>query len=120
YPKDGLVVSGAQVVEPLATLTKASLELEWVEINSKLPKFFIDAENRAIRRFNGWMSPFSERQRARLPIEIEAVYRAPMDKPGWTAYYLEAVKTYPLLPADRGCGLVTSASGWLRIDPNGK
>jgi len=117
YPKDGLVVSGPQKVEPLPSLPKTPKE--WADLTEKLPKFFDDAELRALRRFTNWSPPFGHTTRLRTPIEIEAVYRAPMDKPGWTAYYLEAVKNYPLLPVDKGCGLVTSASGWLRVDPKG-
>jgi len=43
-----------------------------------------------------------------------------MDEPGWTAYYIEAVKRYEPEPEDEGCGLVTSASGWMVVAPDGK
>jgi hypothetical protein len=55
-----------------------------------------------------------------VPVELEALYRAPMDVSGWTAYYIEAVKRYQPGPEDDGCGLITSASGWMSMAPDGK
>ena len=59
-------------------------------------------------------------ERRKVPVELEALYRAPMDTEGWAVYHVEAVKRYPPGKDDEGCGLVTSASGWMAIGPNGK
>jgi hypothetical protein len=55
-----------------------------------------------------------------VPVEIEAMYRAPMDSPGWVAYYVEAIKRYPPGPDDGDCGLITSAGGWIVVGLDGK
>jgi hypothetical protein len=52
-----------------------------------------------------------------VPIEVEALYRVPMEEEGWAAYYVEAVRKYPPGPADGGCGLVAFVSGWVRLGP---
>ena len=118
YPKDGLAVSGDQRVDPLEILTAASPE--WAAAVREMTVDFDEAEERAARSFTAWVHPFSKVARRRYPPRIEAMYGAPMDESGWTAYYLEAVRHYPPGANDLGCGLVTSASGWMAVGPNGK
>jgi hypothetical protein len=115
YPKDGLVVSGTPEVGPIEDVgagserTKAAiLLLDPVDV----------AEQRAINQFTEWKHPVRRPERRKVPIEVEALYRAPMEEEGWAAYYVEAVKKYAPGPEDEGCGLVTSASGWIVTGPS--
>jgi len=118
YPKDGLAVSGDQRVDPIQTLSGDSRE--WAAASREMTLEFDEAEERAARQFTDWRHPFPKVERRRFVPKIEAIYGAPMDEAEWNAYYLEAVRLYPPGPDDRGCGLVTSASGWMRVGPNGK
>jgi len=118
FPKDGLAVSGTQRVEGIEILTRESRE--WQPTASFLAAEFDRAEYSAIEAFTAWKHPVPRAARRKMPVELEALYRAPMDEPGWTAYYIEAVKRYEPGPEDEGCGLVTSASGWMIVGPDGK
>jgi hypothetical protein len=118
YPKDGLAVTGTQRVEPIEILSAQSRE--WAPTAKYLAAEFNRAEQEAIRAFTDWDHPVSPEERRQIPVELEAMYRAPMDEAGWTAYYVEAVKRYTPQVEDDGCGLVTSASGWMAVGPGGK
>jgi hypothetical protein len=118
FPKDGLVVSGTQTVGAIETIAKDSPEA--VRVAAAIISEFNDAEDAAARAFTDWQHPFSKQQRRTRSIAIEALYRAPMDDAGWTAYYVEAVREYPPGPLDRGCGLRTVARGWVGIGPTDK
>jgi hypothetical protein len=50
-----------------------------------------------------WRHPVHRTVRHSTPIEIEAMYRLPMDDQGWSAYYVEAVREYA--PGSGGRGL---------------
>ena len=118
FPKDGLAISGTQPVGRIEILSSDSPE--WTPTATFLAAEFDSAENAAIEAFTAWKHPVPRAARRKLSVELEALYRAPMDAPGWTAYYLEAVKRYPPGPEDDECGLVTSASGWMAVGPDGK
>jgi hypothetical protein len=118
YPKDGLAVSGAQQVGLIRILTPESDE--WMTAAREMTVDFDEAEERAAHTFIDWSHPFNKVQRRRFVPRIEAMYGAPMDEAGWTAYFLEAVRLYPPAPDDRGCGLVASVNGWMTVGPNGK
>ena len=118
YPKDGLAVSGTQPVEPIEILSANSAE--WGSTATFIKEEFDRAEEEASRVYTAWKNPVSRGVRRSTPVELEAMYRAPMDEPGWVAYFVEGVKRYPPGPEDKGCGLVTSAAGWMFIGPNGK
>jgi hypothetical protein len=118
FPKDGLAVSGTQRVERIEILTRESPE--WAPTASFLAAEFDNAEYSAIEGFTAWKHPVPRAARRKMPVEVEALYRAPMDEPGWTAYYIEAVKRYEPGAEDEGCGLVTFASGWMAVAPDGK
>jgi hypothetical protein len=118
FPKDGLAVSGAQRVDPIQIVAPESPE--WTAAMREMTVDFDAAEERAAASFTDWKHPFSKVERRRFRPQIEAMYGAPMDEAGWIAYYLEAVRLYPPGPQDRGCGLITSASGWMAVGPNGK
>jgi hypothetical protein len=118
YPKDGLAISGEQRVDPIRVLTLDSPE--WSAAAREITVGFDEAEERAAASFTEWKHPFSKVERRRFVPRIEAMYGAPMDEEGWTVYYIEAVRLYPPGSDDRGCGLVTSANGWMTADPKGK
>jgi hypothetical protein len=118
HPKDGIAVSGGQPVEALQIVAPSAPE--WAAAARQMTAEFDEAEERAAHTFTDWKHPFNKVERRRYVPRIEAMYGAPMDEPGWTAYYFEAVRQYPPGPDDRGCGLVTSASGWMAVAPNGK
>jgi hypothetical protein len=117
-PKDGLVVSGDRTIEPLPAVARGSDD--WNSSAVALLGAFDKAEEAAARQYMEWRHPVPRQQRQRVPIEIEALYRVPMEEEGWTAYYVEAVRKYPPGPDDKGCGLVTFASGWIRLGPKGR
>lgn len=118
YPKDGLVVSGSTAVEPIAAVPRTSPE--WTASAVLLVEPFDGAELRAARAFTKWKHPISRAERRKAPVELEALYKAPMDAAGWVAYRFQAVKRYAPLPADGDCGLISSASGWILVGPGGK
>jgi hypothetical protein len=118
YPKDGLAVSGDQRIEPIDVVSASSPE--WSPAAAQLLEPFDKAEEAAIHRFMDWTHPVRRVERRKVPVELEAMYRAPMDQPGWTAYYVEAIKRYPPGPDDGDCGLMTSAGGWVAVGPDGK
>jgi hypothetical protein len=118
FPKDGLVVSGSAVVEPIMVVPRSSPE--WQTSELALPNAFDDAETTASLSFTAWRHPIGRAQRRKVPVELEALYKAPMDAPGWVAYRFQAVKRYPPRPADGNCGLLSSAVGWIAVGPNGK
>jgi hypothetical protein len=118
YPKDGLAVSGDQRVERIEVLSSTSPE--WATAAVQLLDQFDKAEQVAIDGFRDWKHPIRRAQRRKVPVEVEAMYRAPMDQPGWVAYYVEAIKRYPPGPDDGDCGLMTSAGGWMVVDQDGK
>jgi hypothetical protein len=117
YPKDGIVVSGATVVEAIAAVPQSSPE--WAGSATVLIEPFDNAETVAAGAFTHWEHPVPRKERQKVPIEIEALYKAPMDSDGWVAYRFQAVKRY-LGPAGGDCGLLSSASGWILQGPNGK
>jgi hypothetical protein len=118
FPKDGLVVSGSTVVEPIMVVPRSSPEWQTSELG--MVKAFDEAETTAAQSFTEWKHPIGRAQRRQVPVELEALYKAPMDAPGWVAYRFQAVKRYTPRPADGNCGLLSSAVGWIAVGPNGK
>lgn len=114
YPKDGLLISTAHPVERIQTVERGSAD--WQATIALMFEEFNKAEDRAARAFTSWQHPVAPRDRRRLPMEVEAMYRAPMDE-GGTAYFVEAVRRFPARPEDEGCGLVTLVSGWVLVGP---
>ena len=78
---------------------------------------FDKAEAVVADNFTHWKHPVPQKERQKVPIEIEALYKAPMDADGWVAYRFQAVKRYPAPTGD--CELLSSASGWIMQAPNG-
>ena len=118
YPKDGLAVSGSQPVEAIEIIAAGSPE--WGPTAAFIKEEFDRAEQEASRVYTDWKNPIPRSVRSSTPVEIEAMYRTPMDEDGWVAYYVEGVKRYPPGPEDEDCGLVASAGGWMFVGPKGK
>jgi hypothetical protein len=118
FPKDGLVVSGSQRIEPIRSVPRESPE--WKATPAVIQAEFNRLEGTAAADFIDWRHPVHPTVRYRTPIVVEALYRVPMDDKGWAAYYVEAVREYAPGPEDEGCGLVTFVSGWIRLPEGGK
>jgi hypothetical protein len=115
YPKDGLLVAGDIAVEKIDIVEPGSAE--WNRTLIVITDKFNKVETAAARSYMAWRHPFNDRQRRAQPITIEAVYRAPNEKKGWTTYFVEALRQYPARPADRGCGVATTGHAWVHIGP---
>ncbi len=112
FPKDGLVISGDVSVSTIATVDPASEEAKGV-LGRALEEFNRE-ENASASAFTDWYHPVKPSERKKLPVTLEAIYRAPTDDPEWTAYFIEAIREYPPGPKDRdGCGLATYVSGFV-------
>jgi hypothetical protein len=118
YPKDGLAISGGQPIEAIDTLPRTATE--WIPTAVNLVEPFDHAELAAINAFGGWKHPIARKERQKVPVELEMLYRAPMDADGWTAYYVEAIKRYPPGKDDGDCGLITYGKGWITSGPDAK
>lgn len=126
YPKEGLATSVAPGVEPgiepIVVLDDASPDWKW--LLGILPPAFERAENQAIYRERGWQHPYSIRERALRPIQLEALYRTPDAAPGGFVFYFEAVRRYEEPPTkkptkDPPCDVITYEWGWVRLRPDG-
>jgi hypothetical protein len=114
FPKDGLAVSGGADVLPIESVDPHAPEA--ANILRSLAGEIDSAESStiaAIQRQDGWTHPFAAKERQSRPVTMEAWYRAPMDDPAWVGSYVEAVRSYPPRPGDKGCGLETFVSGWV-------
>jgi hypothetical protein len=114
FPKDGLAVSGSADVLPIESVDPRSPDA--ANLLRSLTGEIDKAESStiaAIQRQDGWNHPVAAKERQARPVVMEAWYRAPMDDPAWVASYVEAVRSYPPRPEDKGCGLETFVSGWV-------
>ncbi len=118
YPKDGLAISGTQPIDAIETVPHTAPE--WNSIAMRLIEPADRMETSSISAIPDWKHPVARRERQKIRVELEMLYRAPMDAAGWTAYYVEAVKRYPPGLDDEGCGLVTSLKGWITTGPDYK
>ena len=112
FPKDGLLVSGDVPVAKIAAVDVASDEARGV-LGLALNDFNRE-ESAMSSAFTQWRHPVTSAERKKVPVTLEALYRAPTDDPEWTAYFIEAIREYPPGPKETdGCGLVTYLSGWV-------
>jgi hypothetical protein len=111
--KDGLAIAGNATLLPIERVPKGSAD--WNAATSVIAEKFNDAEKIAAENFTNWKHPYSAKQRSEYPIQIEAFYRSrEQTKRGtWRISYVEAVRSFPARPEDKGCGLITYASGWI-------
>ena len=128
YPKDGLLVAGSAQVGRIDLVAPGSEE--WNRALILLTDDFNQGELRAIASFGGWRHPVREDSRRLQAITIEAIYKAPSDAPGWTTYFVEAVREYqatsfvptgPLgLARQDNCGPTTTGQAWVHVGPANK
>jgi hypothetical protein len=114
YPKEGLVVGGDAVLEPITSVSARAPRSQ--ELARQLRPQMDAAEERTIRALRAqarWTHPFDKAARARVAAQLEAWYTTVLNEPGFRASYIEAVKKYPPQPEDQGCGLETFFSGWV-------
>lgn len=116
-PKDALAVAGDEKIEPILTVSLLAPDAH--RIVQLIFRDFNKEEDRAARRFTDWRHPFTSQQREAYPIQLEALYREPSNKSGWSTSYIEAIRRFPARPEDRGCGLITFVRGWV-IERTGK
>jgi hypothetical protein len=103
YPKDGLVVSAGQPVEPIIWLSPHAPEL------APMANELLNAFNRAERGPAGHLEhPVDTDVRERMAPTIEAVYVLG-DAP--RLYYIESVREYKS-PSSRECQLMSFGTGW--------
>ncbi len=117
YPKDGVATSPGLQLLPIESVDRASPEMP--RLAQAMISEFDKAEEKtlnAIRNREGWRHPAKPLLRKATPVTIEAWYRTPMDEPGWTVSYVEAVRSYPPGPEDDGCGLQTVFTGWIHAN----
>jgi len=111
--KDGIATAGDVQVEPITRVSVNSPDA--ASIVSLINDKFDDEETIAANRFTQWTHPYSQAMRARAPITLEAFYRADdrIAQGQFRTSYIEAVRRYPALAGDQGCGLVTFARAWI-------
>ncbi len=116
-PKDGLAIAGTAQLAPIDNVSVLSADAR--RLIGVITDDFNEQEAEAARRFTRWKHPFTPAQRQKVPIELEAFYRASehTSRGTWTTSYVEAVRKFPPGPADHDCGLVTFAQAWIREQP---
>jgi len=105
FPKDGLVVSPAQPIEPIENIPVDS------PAATRLADAVLDAFNKAERQTeNRFGHPMSRRTREKIAPTLEAVYAAGQSP---RAYYVEAVRPYREMgtPATE-CEVLAVGTGW--------
>jgi len=114
FPKAGLAATEGVQIEPIEIVDRSLPEA--AQLVTTLTAQFNQAEERmtkALKANTGWRHPFPKDVRDKTPVRIEAWYRTPMEQPGFSVSYIEAVRTYPLVPEDEGCPLETTFRGWV-------
>jgi len=142
YPKDGLAVSGRIAISPI-TIVKDPTDKTALALGALLPAAINPKETEIIHEYlhGGWQHSYTQEEREKLPVALEALYRVPHGAEGKDVYYYEAVKRYflPKLSASPEkekeqakekenakekqtpeCDLVTFVSGWFTTDERGK
>ena len=116
-PKDGLAIAGNAKLLPIDNVSVKSSDA--ARVLGLITKDFNEEEAQAASHFTRWKHPFAAAQREKVPIEIEAYYRASekTSRGAWTTSYVEAVRSFPAGPKDKGCGLITFAQAWIREQP---
>jgi hypothetical protein len=95
YPKIGVAMSRRLPLAPIEPLDPASPT--GTALMASLPSLVDRDEDEEAKRYqmtSRWKHPYNEAGRRRIPIAIEALYRAPT-APGESVVYFEAVKRYP-------------------------
>jgi hypothetical protein len=117
FPKVGVALAGDARVAPIASVS--AMSPTWKVFADALRPEIAKAEERSISALNGsarWRHPFNREARRRVQSELEAWYVTPLAGSARRLSYIEAIKKYPVLPEDDGCGLETYVSGWVHHD----
>ena len=112
-PKDGVATAGEVTLLPITQVSVNSPDA--ARLIAGITERFDEEESLAAQSFTSWYHPFSEGERARTPIALEAFYRATDGSPAgdYRTNYIEAVRRYPARAGDDGCGLITFVRGWV-------
>ena len=114
FPKIGVAIAGDAKLEPISSVS--SLTPQWKTFAASLREAIDKAEERSIQTLQSsarWRHPFKREARMKVLPELEAWYVTRLGDSTVNLSYVEAVKKYPLLPDDQGCGLETFVSGWV-------
>ena len=115
FPKVGVAIAGEAKLERISSVS--ALTAQWKTFTASLREEIDKAEERSIQTLQSnarWRHPFKREARAKIQPELEAWYVTRLaDSSALNLSYVEAVKKYPLLPEDQGCGLETFVSGWV-------
>jgi hypothetical protein len=117
YPKEGLAVGGEVPVQRILSVSRRAPAFQ--HLLDRIRPDIDAAEERtigALRANARWAHPFDKTVRSKVDPELEAWYTAPIGQTGANVSYIEAVKKYPVLPEDKGCGLESFISGWVHQD----
>ena len=120
--KDALVIASSGDKIPAESILQVSVFAPVAAIVVRtMTDEFNKAEAEAATHFTNWVHPYSPRERAAMPIELEALYRSRETSPQgeWLVSYVEAIRRFPAGPFDRDCGLITWARGWI-IERDGR
>ena len=112
-PKDALATAGDVTLLPITHISVNAPDA--ARVVAAITDRFNEEEALAAAAFTNWRHPFPAAARARLPIVLEAFYRATDAGPHgeFRTSYIEAVRKYPARPEDQGCGLITFVRGWV-------
>lgn len=115
--KDGIATAGDVKIQPIVEVSLLSGDA--AALVAAITEKFNEEEELAAAHFTRWRHPFGRVMRSRLPIELEAFYRATEtgSRGQFRTSYIEAVRKFPPLAGDEGCGLLTFARGWITEVP---
>jgi hypothetical protein len=118
--KDAVATAGEVTLLPVTQVSSLSADAKLVV--KAITEKFDEEEELASSHFTSWRHPFPPSMRSEIPIELETFYRAAdTGKNGpFRTSYIEAVRRYPALAGDQGCGLLTFARGWITEFDKGK
>lgn len=111
--KDGLAIAGDVKLEEIITVSIHSPDAK--RVADLITDEFNRQERIAAEHFLSWTHPYTSDERKDYPVGLEAFYRSVESTPrgNWKTTYVEAIRRFPPLPRDRGCGLITFARGWV-------
>jgi len=118
--KDAVVTAGDVTILPITQVSVLSKDA--TRVVELIKEKFDEEEELASSHFTMWRHPFPPGMRSDRPIELEAFYRADdVGKNGpFRTTYIEAVRRYPAMFGDEGCGLVSFARAWITETDSGK
>jgi hypothetical protein len=138
YPKDALAVSGDVRIDPIELVAPTDKVAQM--FTAMLSEAVIRREEVAVARLttSGWTHSYTQPEREKTPVQLEALYRVRQGADGRDLHYFEAVKRY-FLPKDptvdlkalvprakqtqkleQSCDLITFAWGWFTTKPEGR